>query len=931
MANGGPVAEDNIINRRGGESIYQSCVNLKKRLAEVPGFERHVAEMDAEDQLKGVCDPVESLWKCFRGGYPLMTIFNASNPEDPLEIDPEKVTEAKRPKAATFKFLQACLQDMAFPQQDCFLITDLYGGNTTGFIKVIKMVNRVLDILEERDQLTPSAANGSECEKGAVVKLTRKQHILKELLETERDYVHHLQNLQALKKELEETGALTGDSSHHIFLNLNSLLDFAQRFLIGMEQHYALPEERQNWGNLFICHEEALRQYEPFIANQLRCDEMCLREWDKIKSAPRSLDLQQMVAQPVTLNGFFVKPFQRLTKYPLMLSELRKQTDDEELQADISKSIDIIQSVLDSANDAIDKEHLAFAVVDLSHRVDDWKALKVEGFGELIRFGTFTVLKGDSTKDTEREYHIYLFERILLCCKDVNLNKQKSKFIGGKDKPATTAKGKPRLQLKGRIYMANVTDIVFLHRPGSYRIQIFWKGDPGVVDNFIIRYQNEDTMRKWYKDIDMQRAIQAEQRNARHTGTSDSDFIYMRGISNIPNPYIQQEYDPEEELSRENALFSEFAVSRNASSTSLRTRSATGGSGGSGTTSGGRPPRFPMPEPPLSLHTQFSNGSLSPSDRGGNSYFSPVTEPPSARSSSQSTFTYPRQSTPTTTWNEDSNRYTAPALSRGQSRDGPSLNAYFSNGNGHIQRPSLSGQSQTQNPMAQRMRSASSPDIHHHPHHLSDSRRFPNGHPVQMADNVPVPPIPAHVANMRSPVNRSQNNSPTNNTLPIRSATQNPQHQHQHVQRHPHINHFHEYQSSDRSPTSAPGQSATDSAHLPPLSQDTEQHQQEPLMPTQLKAKVNFDDNYVTLVIASNILFRSLTDRVDAKLARFTNRSIGGKSVRLRYRDEDGDFVTIDSDEAVQLAFMEWRDQHQDMLAQGQVGEIQLFCQAVEN
>lgn len=322
MNNGGPVAEDNIINRRGGESIYQSCVNLKARLAEVPGFEPHLAEMEEMERAQGVSDPVASLWNCFRSGYPLMTIFNASNPDDPLEIDPEKVPEAKRPKAATFKFLQACLQDMAFPQQDCFLITDLYGDNTTGFIKVIKMVNRVLDILEIQGQLNrPSgAASGSKNDKGGAVKLTRRQHILKELLETERDYVHHLQNLQALKKELEETGALTGDESHQIFLNLNNLLDFAQRFLIRMEQHYALPEDKQNWGHLFICHEEALRQYEPFIANQLRCDEVCLREWDKIKAAPRSPDLQQMVALPSTLNGFFVKPFQRLTKYPLMLS-----------------------------------------------------------------------------------------------------------------------------------------------------------------------------------------------------------------------------------------------------------------------------------------------------------------------------------------------------------------------------------------------------------------------------------------------------------------------------------------------------------------------------------------------------------------------------------------------------------------------------------
>jgi hypothetical protein len=83
--------------------------------------------------------------------------------------------------------------------------------------------------------------------------------------------------------------------------------------------------------------------------------------------------------------------------------ELRKQIEDEELQADITRAIDTIQLVLDSANDAVDKEHLASAVADLANRVDDWKSLKVEGFGELLRFGSFTVLKGDSTKDTERE------------------------------------------------------------------------------------------------------------------------------------------------------------------------------------------------------------------------------------------------------------------------------------------------------------------------------------------------------------------------------------------------------------------------------------------------------------------------------------------------------------------------------------------------
>jgi cell division control protein 24 len=437
-------------------------------------------------------------------------------------------------------------------------------------------------------------------------------------------------------------------------------------------------------------------------------------------------------------------------------------------------------------------------------------------------------------------------------------------------------------------------------------------------------------MKKWHKDIDYQRNLQAGQRNIRHTGTSDSEFMYMANVSNMPNPY-QQEYDADEEPIQ-SGTFSEFPVSRNASSTSLRARSATGGSSGSILPAPRAPPRFPLPEPPLSLYTQLPSGSLSPGDRGGGSYFSPMTETPSTRSSSQSTFSYNRQMTPNTTWSEDSNRYTAPALSRGVSREGTAHNPYFPsvNGNGRVQRPSLpplSGQGQS-NPMAQRMRSASSPDIHN----PNLPGRYVNGHTMQTVDNVPVPPIPPQLASMRAPVNRSQNNSPTNGALPIRSATQTPVG----LSRQTQPNLYHEASYGDRIPALTASQSSLSDHRLSGSGiLDADHHsasqQQAPIMPTQLKAKVNFDDNYVTLVIASNILFRSLIDRVDAKLARFTSRSIGNKSVRLRYKDEDGDFVTIDSDEAVQLAFMEWRDQHQDTLAQGQVGEIQLFCQAVEN
>lgn len=97
-------------------------------------------------------------------------------------------------------------------------------------------------------------------------------------------------------------------------------------------------------------------------------------------------------------------------------------------------------------------------------------------------------------------------------------------------------------------------------------------------------------------------------------------------------------------------------------------------------------------------------------------------------------------------------------------------------------------------------------------------------------------------------------------------------------------------------------------------------------LPTQLKVRVNLDSgNYVTLVVAFNISYQSLIDRIDAKLARFTANSIGKGMLKLQYRDEDGDFIVIQSDDDIQIAFLEWREGMKNMYSGG-VGEIDLYC-----
>lgn len=100
--------------------------------------------------------------------------------------------------------------------------------------------------------------------------------------------------------------------------------------------------------------------------------------------------------------------------------------------------------------------------------------------------------------------------------------------------------------------------------------------------------------------------------------------------------------------------------------------------------------------------------------------------------------------------------------------------------------------------------------------------------------------------------------------------------------------------------------------------------------PTQLKVKVHAPaaNQILTLVVPLNISYQSLKDRIDAKLQRSTNLSLGDRraenQVKLKYKDEE-DLVSIQSDEDVQTAFETWREQRGEAAAG--MGEIELYCQ----
>lgn len=145
----------------------------------------------------------------------------------------------------------------------------------------------------------------------------------------------------------------------------------------------------------------------------------------------------------------------------------------------------VSKRVTDRVNEAQRREENRQTVIALEGRVDNWKGHHISHFGELLLDEIFFVTKSD----VDREYHVFLFEKIILCCKEApggpggatpgdkrKSGKSNSMLKKSLDKAPSTplGPGKKRntpLLLKGRIFLSNVTSAMPSRKDGESRPQ----------------------------------------------------------------------------------------------------------------------------------------------------------------------------------------------------------------------------------------------------------------------------------------------------------------------------------------------------------------------------------------------------------------------------------------------------------------------------
>ncbi|KAI7818081.1 hypothetical protein BC939DRAFT_401895 [Gamsiella multidivaricata] len=472
-------------------SLYQSCLNLIERLSGVPDFEDYLNPDLLLNTQAGTPsgsspnDPVNQLWVLFRLGSPLACIFNGLRPKEPLKINSAdtNLSNINACKASVFRFLVACRQELQFKEDDLFTISELYQDDTNGFVKVIKTVSMVLDRMEDHGLLRArrTAKRNSDQAKPT----DNRAKVVNEILETERSYVQDLENLQAYMRALQADGTvISPETIHLIFANLNALVDFQRRFLIAIETNAAFSPQDQNFGQVFLQHEEAFAVYEPFCANFAEASKLILSE------APKLQKMAHLMEPIHGITSQLIKPIQRICKYPLFMHELIKLTDLEfPHYRDLVQGQASIKRVADRINETNRKQDNHLIAQALQHKIA-WKD------GELVSdFGTLLLhdklLNPRSTSDKELE--VYLFEKILVCCQEIVSKKKQTKPL------AKGAKQKPTLHLNGRIYINNIKSILPVNVSGSYVLHVVWNV---AAEEFELRCRNEEQLKKWHSVLD---------------------------------------------------------------------------------------------------------------------------------------------------------------------------------------------------------------------------------------------------------------------------------------------------------------------------------------------------------------------------------------------------------------------------------------------
>ncbi|XP_021379312.1 puratrophin-1-like isoform X3 [Mizuhopecten yessoensis] len=289
-------------------------------------------------------------------------------------------------------------------------------------------------------------------------------HVMREMVQTERDYVCSLQFIiEQYVPELERDDvpqALRG-KRNVIFGNLEKIYHFHhQMFLREVELCANNPFQIAQY---FIMHASQFYLYAIYNKNKPKSDSL-MAEYGKYFFREKQLQL----GDKMDLSSYLLKPVQRMGKYALLIKQIMKACPNTEQEyQDLKAAEEMVKFQLRHGNDLLAMDSLRDCDVNFQEQ------------GRLLRQEEFLVWQG--RRKSMR--HVFLFEDLILFSKTQR---------GRNGSPDT-------YNYKFSFKMADV-GLTEAYEGSGYKFEI-WFRRRSLGDNYILQAPSSDVRHQWTKEI----------------------------------------------------------------------------------------------------------------------------------------------------------------------------------------------------------------------------------------------------------------------------------------------------------------------------------------------------------------------------------------------------------------------------------------------
>ncbi|KAM9180275.1 proto-oncogene DBL [Dugong dugon] len=242
-----------------------------------------------------------------------------------------------------------------------------------------------------------------------------KNHVLNELIQTERVYVRELFTvLLGYRAEMDNPDMfdlmppLLRNKKDVLFGNMAEIYEFHNDiFMNSLESCLDAPERV---GHCFLERKNDFQMYAKYCQNKPRSETI----WKKYSECAFFQECQRKLKHRLGLDSYLLKPVQRITKYQLLLKELIKYSKDCEGTEQLKEALDTMLELLKSVNDSMHQ----IAITGYIGNLND--------LGKMLLQGPFSVWMGHrkgatKMKDFARfkpmQRHLFLYEKAIVFCK----------------------------------------------------------------------------------------------------------------------------------------------------------------------------------------------------------------------------------------------------------------------------------------------------------------------------------------------------------------------------------------------------------------------------------------------------------------------------------------------------------------------------------